>query len=155
MRISAKSEYACLAVLELARNSKIDLPLRMKKIAVKHKIPESFLVQILFKLRRVGIVAAVRGSIGGYYLIPKPDEITLGLICSLMDDWDSCSTNILQEKQNNDQKKMSPQTSNSLSQTQSLLKILFEKAEQKRLEFLNSITFQELLNYSAGEMASF
>ncbi|HBI41331.1 MAG TPA: Rrf2 family transcriptional regulator, partial [Planctomycetales bacterium] len=45
MRISAKAEYACVAMLELAANYADAQPVRIKAIADAQGIPPRFLVQ--------------------------------------------------------------------------------------------------------------
>jgi DNA-binding IscR family transcriptional regulator len=45
MKFSAKTEYACLAVLELARVYESGEPVRMRTIAEEHGIPSRFLVE--------------------------------------------------------------------------------------------------------------
>jgi len=65
MRISAKAEYACLAMLELAANYAEPQPLRVKAIADAHQIPQRFLLQILLQLKAAGLVASIRGAAGG------------------------------------------------------------------------------------------
>ncbi len=77
MRLSAKAEYACTALLELADSYGGPAPLRLKAIADAHGIPQRFLVQILLQLKTAGLVASVRGSAGGYQLARPPVAITL------------------------------------------------------------------------------
>src|SRR4029453_18506042 len=56
MTISAKVEYACVAVLELAARYESDEPVRIRDIADAHGIPSRFLVQILLQLKGAGLV---------------------------------------------------------------------------------------------------
>jgi Rrf2 family protein len=77
MRISAKAEYACVAMLELARNYNEAQPLRIKAIADSQGIPPRFLVQILLQLKAAGLVVSARGAAGGYQLSRPPTNITL------------------------------------------------------------------------------
>jgi Rrf2 family protein len=85
MKISAKSEYACLAALELARLSPDDPPLRIRDISELHEIPERYLVQILLQLKGSGLVCSTRGSLGGYRLGKPADAITLGDVLSAIE----------------------------------------------------------------------
>jgi Rrf2 family protein len=78
MNISAKTEYACIAMLELASQYGSGEPVRIRKIAERHGVPSRFLVQILLQLKGAGLVASVRGSAGGYQLLKPPDEVSLG-----------------------------------------------------------------------------
>ena len=86
MRISAKAEYACVAMLELAANFADAQPLRIKTIAETQGIPQRFLVQILLQLKTAGLVGSVRGAAGGYQLARPPDSISLAAIINAIDD---------------------------------------------------------------------
>ncbi len=77
MNISSRCEYACRAVVELARLSSSPQPTTIEVIARKRGIPDKFLVQILLQLKRDGIVRSVRGVHGGYLLGRAPESITL------------------------------------------------------------------------------
>jgi Rrf2 family protein len=86
MRISAKAEYACVAMLELAANYAEAQPVRIKTIADAQGIPQRFLVQILLQLKTAGLVASVRGASGGYQLARPPASITLASVINAIDD---------------------------------------------------------------------
>jgi Rrf2 family protein len=77
MRISAKAEYACAAMLDLAASYGEPHPVRIKAIAEAHGISQRFLVQILLQLKNAGLVASVRGASGGYQLARPPEQISL------------------------------------------------------------------------------
>src|SRR5262249_38296568 len=85
MRVSAKAEYACIAMLELAGSYGDPQPVRVKAIADAHEIPLRFLVQILLQLKGAGLVASTRGAAGGYHLARRPDEISLADIINVID----------------------------------------------------------------------
>ena len=86
MRISAKAEYACVAMLELAANFADTQPLPIKAIAEAQGIPPYFLVQILLQLKTAHLVVSVRGASGGYQLARSPDDITLADVINVIDD---------------------------------------------------------------------
>ena len=86
MRISAKAEYACIAMLQLAAHFREVIPVRIKTIADSHRIPQRFLVQILLQLKTAGLVVSVRGAAGGYQLARSPDQISLADIISAVTD---------------------------------------------------------------------
>ena len=86
MRISAKAEYACVAMLELAASYRAPQPVRIKAIADAQGIPQRFLVQILLQLKKAGLVASVRGAGGGYQLARPPEKISLADVIMAMDD---------------------------------------------------------------------
>jgi Rrf2 family protein len=77
VRISAKSEYAIKAVLDLAILRDRGL-VPIQAIAGRRSIPQRYLEQVLLSLKRAGLVTSKRGSSGGYHLTRSPDEITVG-----------------------------------------------------------------------------
>jgi len=85
MRVSAKAEYACVAMLELAASHGDPQPVRIKTIADTHAIPQRFLVQILLQLKGAGLVTSIRGASGGYQLARPPAEISLADIINVVD----------------------------------------------------------------------
>jgi Rrf2 family protein len=85
MLLSAKAEYACLAMLELATRYGDPRPVRLAAIAEKHGIPQRFLVQILLQLKGAGLVASTRGAAGGYQLARPPEEISLADVLGVVD----------------------------------------------------------------------
>ena len=85
MIVSAKTEYACIAVLELAARHGRGEPVRIREIADAHGIPSRFLVQILLQLKSAGLVHSIRGAAGGYQLAREPDEITLLDVMTVVD----------------------------------------------------------------------
>jgi len=78
MKISAKIDYACRALLELSLHWPNETPLPITEIAHRRRIPIKFLTHILLVLKQQGFVESVRGKTGGYTLIKSPKEITLG-----------------------------------------------------------------------------
>jgi Rrf2 family cysteine metabolism transcriptional repressor len=85
MRLTVKSEYACLAIICLARNFEKRGLLSIRSIAADQVIPKKFLEQILLTLKRSGYVRSYSGSKGGYVLRRKPGAITLAEIIRLFD----------------------------------------------------------------------
>ena len=87
MKVSAKTEYACIAMLELASQYGSSEPVRIRKIAERHDVPPRFLVQILLQLKGAGLVASVRGAAGGYHLIKPPHEVSLGQVMEVIEGY--------------------------------------------------------------------
>ena len=85
MKISAKTEYACIAMLELASQSGTGEPVRIRRIAEQHSVPPRFLVQILLQLKGAGLVTSVRGAAGGYCLAQLPENVSLGRVMEVID----------------------------------------------------------------------
>lgn len=132
MKISAKTEYACIAVMELAANKHTNAPIQIRAIAEKHDIPRRFLVQILLQLKGADIVSSVRGATGGYQLSRAADQITLGEVMSVVDA--PASTG----------KRSSVATTTESASLKTLANI-WESAERKRQDYLADITFADLV----------
>jgi Rrf2 family cysteine metabolism transcriptional repressor len=85
MRITAKAEYACLAVIELARSGGDGSPKRVRDVADAQDIPERYLIQILLQLKAAGLVHSSRGSVGGYQLARSPSQISVADVIAAID----------------------------------------------------------------------
>ena len=85
MKISAKTEYACIAMLELSSRYGSGEPVRIRKIAERHDVPPRFLVQILLQLKGAGLVASTRGAAGGYHLVRTPESVSLGEVMDVIE----------------------------------------------------------------------
>jgi Rrf2 family protein len=83
VKVSAKTEYACIAMLELSTSYHTGEPIRIRKIAEEHGIPSRFLVQILLQLKGAGLVTSTRGAAGGYQLAKAPEDITLAEVMNV------------------------------------------------------------------------
>lgn len=83
MQITARSDYAVRAALELA----VAYPERLtiERIVTEQEMPRKFVEAILSQLRRSGIVQTQRGCAGGYSLARSPKEITVGDIIRSVD----------------------------------------------------------------------
>ncbi|MGI6562735.1 MAG: RrF2 family transcriptional regulator [Clostridia bacterium] len=84
MRLSRKSEYALLALVEMAKLDEQDT-IRIVDICERCSIPKKYLEQILLQLKGTGYVKSVRGSQGGYRLAKNPEDITVAEIIRLID----------------------------------------------------------------------
>jgi Rrf2 family protein len=85
MRLSAKAQYACVALVELACSHGEKNPVHLKNIAENHGISQRFLVQILLQLKAAGLVDSTRGALGGYLLAREPVKISLADIINAID----------------------------------------------------------------------
>ena len=85
MQLSAKTQNACLAMMELARRHANPQPVCLKTIAGEQGISSQFLVQILLQLKRAGLVQSTRGASGGYRLAQSPSDVSLLNIIQAMD----------------------------------------------------------------------
>lgn len=83
MEISAKSEYAVRALLELASREP-DL-VKAETIVASQELPRKFVESILSELRRGGLVRSVRGADGGYGLARPASQISVGAVIRAVD----------------------------------------------------------------------
>jgi Rrf2 family protein len=135
MKFSAKTEYACLAVLELARAYDSGEPVRIRTIADEHGIPSRFLVQILLQLKGAGLVNSTRGAAGGYQLVRSPEEITLEEVMTVADG-----------------KEKLPNPAAAKSPTRRALLKAWRDVAVARHEMLRDTTFAELVKRAGGEV---
>ncbi|MGL4343832.1 MAG: RrF2 family transcriptional regulator [Cellulosilyticaceae bacterium] len=77
MRISTKGKNAVEALLYMASQQE-EVLWAIKTIAADTQIPERYLEQIFFLLRKANLLDTVRGPKGGYCLARRADEIKIG-----------------------------------------------------------------------------
>ncbi len=82
--ISTKTIYAVAALNELGTTPDQDV-LKIKEIAARASIPQSFLEQILLELKKQGILTSVKGAHGGYKLAKDLKDITLRDIVQILE----------------------------------------------------------------------
>jgi Rrf2 family protein len=79
MILSKKTRYAIVALTRLAREYGKG-PMQIREISESEKIPRSFLENILLELKKAGILGSNLGKAGGYYLLKKPEDVSLAEI---------------------------------------------------------------------------
>lgn len=84
MKLTKKSEYACLALIDLTHHYDKDF-IKIVDISKRWSIPKKFLEQILITLKTAGYVKSKKGSEGGYKLTKTPSKISLAEIIRLLD----------------------------------------------------------------------
>jgi len=77
MKISQKLEYACRALVQLAKTYDGKTLTRLDELAQREAVSANFLVQILNDVRRAGLIDSRRGANGGYLLSRPAENITL------------------------------------------------------------------------------
>ena len=83
MRLSARTDYALRAAIELAAAR--DRHVTGEQLAQAQGIPDQFLGTILTQLRRSNIVRSQRGPAGGFWLARPAGEISLADVIRAMD----------------------------------------------------------------------
>ena len=84
MKLTARSEYALLALVYLARIQPDDY-ISIDTIAKTQQIPPKFLEQLMLALKRAHLLRSTKGQHGGYCLAKRPEEITLAEVIRLFD----------------------------------------------------------------------
>jgi len=84
MRVSAKSDYARRALIELAAHAD-GAAISAEELGRRQDIPRNFLQAILADLRRAGIVMSQRGQSGGWRLNREADEVTVADVIRAVD----------------------------------------------------------------------
>ena len=84
MRVSAKSDYALRALIELAVRPDGD-PVSAEELGRLQEIPHGFLQAILADLRRSGIVLSQRGQAGGWRLARDAADVTVADVIRAVD----------------------------------------------------------------------
>jgi Rrf2 family protein len=84
VRVSAKTDYALRALVELAASGDGG-PVKGERLATSQEIPLRFLENILLQLRHAGLIESRRGADGGYRLARPADEITLADVIRALD----------------------------------------------------------------------
>jgi Rrf2 family protein len=74
--LAMKTRYAMVALAHLAREYG-NGPVLSSRISGSEKIPQRFLEVILLECRKMGVLASKPGKEGGYFLIKKPEEVSL------------------------------------------------------------------------------
>lgn len=79
MKISTKGRYALEALTYMASLDSIS-PVSILEIAAATQIPQKYLEQIFFSLRKNGLLSTKRGPTGGYLISRDSKELTAGTI---------------------------------------------------------------------------
>lgn len=77
MKLSTKGRYGLRAMIDLALYGDTE-PVSIASIASRQHISESYLEQLIAKLRRAGLVTSIRGAAGGYVPGRAAEDISVG-----------------------------------------------------------------------------
>lgn len=77
MKISTKGKYGLRAMIDLAQYSEQEA-VSISSVAQRQRISESYLEQLVAKLKKAGLVISIRGAAGGYRLARPASEISVG-----------------------------------------------------------------------------
>ena len=77
MKLSTKGRYGLRALIDLALHSENEA-VSISSIAARQNISDSYLEQLVGKLKKAGLVKSLRGAGGGYMLAVPATEISVG-----------------------------------------------------------------------------
>ena len=88
MKLSTKGRYAMVALADLALAEKAggEQLMSLVEIAKRQDLSLPYLEQLFVKLRRAGMVEAVRGPGGGYRLAKSPDAIRISEVMEAVEE---------------------------------------------------------------------
>ena len=122
--ISSKGVYGLAAMHELLQNEE-NKPMQSREISARADIPQSYLEQLLGKLKHAGLVLSTRGSKGGYMLAKDAKDMLIkDIIIALEGD-----IRIIDTKSN------SP-----------ILNIFFDETKEKTIKLFN-LSLKDLKQY--------
>ncbi|QYJ02955.1 Rrf2 family transcriptional regulator [Nocardioides panacisoli] len=84
MRVSAKSDYALRALIEMT-NRTAERAVSAEELGRAQEVPSGFLQAILADLRRAGIVRSQRGQSGGWRLATEPTAVSVADVIRAVD----------------------------------------------------------------------
>ena len=77
MKLSTRARYGLKALIDLGLHCETEA-VSIQSIASRQNISDSYLEQLMAKLRKADIVTSVRGAQGGYILKRSPKDISVG-----------------------------------------------------------------------------
>ncbi len=85
MKVPMKVDYGVRALVDLSQRYGRG-PVQTAEIAARQGIPEPYLDQLLIILRKAGLVSSRRGPHGGHALAREPDQITMSMVMSILEE---------------------------------------------------------------------
>lgn len=85
LKLSRKSDYALVALAELARHADAAEPISARQLADQYRLPAALLTNLLKQLHKAELVDSIRGAHGGYRLARDPRRISLSQVIEAVD----------------------------------------------------------------------
>jgi Rrf2 family transcriptional regulator, cysteine metabolism repressor len=133
MILSTKGRYGLKMMYEFALNYGTG-PMSLKEVAQKQQLSETYLEQLIAHLKKAGLVTSVRGAQGGYELIRKPEEITVGEIIRVLEGPLAPSECVVDDE---------PECSKA---EYCVTRLLWEKIRESINNVIDSITLNDMVN---------
>jgi len=77
VKLSTKGRYGLRALIDLAQYGEQEA-VSIQSISARQQISDSYLEQLVRKLKKAGLVTSVRGAQGGYRLARPAEEMSVG-----------------------------------------------------------------------------
>ncbi len=142
MKLSSKTEYAILALLELGQRYGQGFVLS-REIANCRDIPESFIERILLTLRNGGVIISVRGANGGHCLAKDPGDIGVREIIEMFEG-SLAPIDCVNER-------ISSLSACCSVEASCVLKDLWQKMYDAMLASIQNITIKDLINQEKAQ----
>ncbi len=147
--VTSKTEYAALAILELARAQTKGALVSAQQIADKYALSTPFMSKVLQILKRAALVTTERGAQGGFRLVPNANEVTVGYVAATIEAQERRENKSIDEMRTTRSNVSKP--SSAENATRERIDEIWRQAEIKRQEYLNSISFADLLAIKDAE----
>ena len=135
MKLSTKGRYGLRALIDLALYGEKEA-VSIQSISARQMISDSYLEQLVRKLKKAGLVTSVRGAQGGYRLAKPAQEISVGDVLRALEgsiEAVSCGD------ENN---------ANCLGQDLCVARYVWEKVNKSIQETVDSIRISQLVEES-------
>lgn len=133
MKLSTQTRYGVRAIFDIAYHSGGG-ETQVKDISRRQGISPRYIEQIFQKLRKAGILGSKRGPNGGYFLIKKAEEISIGQIIKVTEG----NINPVNCTINKGVKKICEKSGNCVTQ------VVWNEAGKKLKEYFDSVTIKDL-----------
>ena len=140
MKISTKGRYALRMMLDIAQHDTGE-PVRIRDISARQDISVKYLEQIVSILVRAKLLHSIRGPQGGYRLVKRPGEYTVGEILRVTE-------NVLMGSDISDEQ-VSEGTYSAAEER------LWKELDTAIASVIDRFTLEDLLNWSAEAVYNF
>ncbi|MCK9556470.1 MAG: Rrf2 family transcriptional regulator [Candidatus Cloacimonetes bacterium] len=83
MALNTKTEYALRVLLEIQEQGHVSA----QKICEAQNLPKKYIEHLMAMLKTAGLVNSSPGSLGGYALAKKPEEISFADVLAAVEDY--------------------------------------------------------------------
>ena len=84
LKLSKKTEYAIIALLDMAGNGQDQLT-TVRDLSQKYNIPRELMGKVMQSLAREGLIISQQGVKGGYKIVKKPGDININSVIQAVD----------------------------------------------------------------------